>query len=468
MLNTSASPYLLQVGLLVVIACLLGLNLVLVFILLRRGDNSSLIDRFESMDKSGERIERGLREELSRSRQEASLGALQGREETSRALRAFGDSLQTSMTNIARLQKQQLETFADLLRKLTASNENRLEVLRNTIEAKLNEMRIENGQRLEQMRATVDEKLQGTLEKRLGESFKQVSERLEQVHKGLGEMQTLATGVGDLKRVLTNVKTRGTWGEIQLGALLEQILAPEQYERNVRTNPNSLEAVEFVVKLPGREEEGPGALFLPIDAKFPTAAYQRLVEAQENCDRGAAELASKELCDTIKKCAKTISDKYLNPPVTTDFGIMFLPTEGLYAEVIRMKTGTGWLVESLQRELRVIVAGPATLAALLNSLQLGFRTLAVQKGARQIERLLGAVKSEFGKFGTVLEAVKRKLDQAANTMDEAAKRSRVIEKKLGNVREISPEEARVLIGGEEARGETGNGNKGPQDPQATG
>ncbi len=463
MLYTSASGYLLQLGLLVVIAGLLGLNIALIFILLRRGDRvRSLTDRLESMDKNAEKIERGLREEISRSRQEASLAARQGREETSNALRAFGDSLQTSMTNIARLQKQQLETFADLLRKLTSSNENRLDGLRNTIETKLGEIRVENGRQLEQMRATVDEKLQGTLEKRLGESFKQVSERLEQVHKGLGEMQTLATGVGDLKRVLTNVKTRGTWGEIQLGALLEQLLAPEQYERNVRTNPNSLEAVEFVIKLPGRDEEdGRGAVLLPIDAKFPTADYQRLVEAQENCDRAAAEQAARQLCDTIKKCARTISEKYLNPPFTTDFGIMFLPTEGLYAEVIRMKTATGWLVESLQRELRVMVAGPATLAALLNSLQLGFRTLAVQKGARRIERLLGAVKSEFGKFGTVLDGVRKKLDQAANTMDEAARRSRVIEKKLGNVAEISPVEARELIGGDELSEGSSNDDRAP-------
>ena len=443
-------PGLLQLALLAVIAGLLGLNAIFILMLLRRNSDrsTSLIARFDSIDKSGERIERALRDEIARNRQEAALVARQGREETRSALKTFGDSLQTSMTNIARLQKNQLETFADSLRRLTESNENRLEGLRNAIEAKLKEIQGENGRQLEQMRATVDEKLQGTLEKRLSESFKQVSERLEQVHKGLGEMQTLATGVGDLKRVLTNVKTRGTWGEIQLGSLLEQVLAPEQYERNVRTNQNSLEAVEFAIKLPGRDDEdGRGAVWLPIDAKFPTADYQRLVEAQENCDRAAADQAAKDLCDTIKNCAKTIREKYLNPPATTDFGIMFLPAEGLYAEVIRMKTGAGWLVESLQRECRVIVAGPTTLAALLNSLQLGFRTLAVQKGARQIERLLGAVKSEFGKFGIVLEGVRRKLDQAANTMDEAAKRSRAIEKKLGNVHELPSLEARALIGG---------------------
>ncbi|MDA8305207.1 MAG: DNA recombination protein RmuC [Deltaproteobacteria bacterium] len=453
-------PGLLQLALLAVIAGLLGLNAIFILMLLRRNSDrsTSLIARFDSIDKSGERIERALRDEIARNRQEAALVARQGREETRSALKTFGDSLQTSMTNIARLQKNQLETFADSLRRLTESNENRLEGLRNAIEAKLKEIQGENGRQLEQMRATVDEKLQGTLEKRLSESFKQVSERLEQVHKGLGEMQTLATGVGDLKRVLTNVKTRGTWGEIQLGSLLEQVLAPEQYERNVRTNQNSLEAVEFAIKLPGRDDEdGRGAVWLPIDAKFPTADYQRLVEAQENCDRAAADQAAKDLCDTIKNCAKTIREKYLNPPATTDFGIMFLPAEGLYAEVIRMKTGAGWLVESLQRECRVIVAGPTTLAALLNSLQLGFRTLAVQKGARQIERLLGAVKSEFGKFGIVLEGVRRKLDQAANTMDEAAKRSRAIEKKLGNVHELPSLEARALIGGDAFKAGTEDG-----------
>ena len=409
MLVPSEGAGLLQVVLTAVIAGLLALNAIFLLILLRNNDKgfSSLLDRFEAMDKNGERIERALRDEIARNRQEASLVARQGREETANALRSF----------------------------------------ENTVEARLADIEKENGRQLDRMRATVDEKLQGTLEKRLGESFRQVSERLEQVHKGLGEMQTLATGVGDLKRVLSNVKTRGAWGEIQLGALLEQLLAPEQYDRNVRTNKDSAEAVEFAVKLPGKDDEDArGTVWLPIDAKFPTADYQRLVEARENCDRAAAEQAAKELCDTIRNCARTIGEKYLNPPATTDFAIMFLPTEGLYAETIRMKTGAIWLIESLQRDFRVIIAGPATLAALLNSLQMGFRTLAVQKGARHIERLLGAVKSEFAKFATVLEAVRKKLDQAANTMDEAARRSRAIEKKLGNVRELPPAQARALIG----------------------
>jgi DNA recombination protein RmuC len=375
-------------------------------------------------------------------REESNSGSRILKDEVSAALKNFNDSVLKGMSGMSSLQKEQMEAFAVRLARLTESNENRLEALRNAIDGKLKQIQEDNSRQLEQMRATVDEKLQGTLEKRLGESFKQVSERLEQVHKGLGEMQVLATGVGDLKRVLTNVKTRGGWGEIQLGTLLEQILAPDQFERDVRTRENSAEAVEFAIKLPGRGDgDCSEVVWLPIDAKFPMEDYQRLVEAQENCDPAAAELAGKMLSATIKNCAKTICEKYLNPPATTDFGIMFLPTEGLYAEVIRRTP----LVESLQRECRVIVAGPTTLAALLNSLQMGFRTLAIQKRSGEVWDLLGAVKTEFGKFGTTLEGVKKKLDQAANTMDDAAKRSRAIERKLRNVQELPSEEAEVLL-----------------------
>jgi DNA recombination protein RmuC len=461
----SGSAEFLQTALLsalAIIIVLLGLNVIFGLILLRKkgADFAALGPRFDSMDKGVERCERSVRDEIAKNREEATLVARQGREETGNVLKSFGDSLQTSMTNIAGLQKAQLDVFASQLsiltqtnekkldsmrgtiEQLTQSSENRLEALRNVIDGKLKQIQEDNSRRLEQMRATVDEKLQGTLEKRLGESFKQVSERLEQVHKGLGEMQALAIGVGDLKRVLTNVKTRGMWGEIQLETLLEQILTPEQYERNVQTKENSGEMVEFAVRLPGRgEKDGPEVVWLPIDAKFPIEDYQRLVDAQENGDPGAAEQAAKMLSATIKNCAKTICDKYLNPPATTDFGIMFLPTEGLYAEVIRRT----WLVESLQRECRVIVAGPTTLAALLNSLQMGFRTLAIQKRSSEVWKLLGAVKAEFGKFGTTLEGVKKKLDQAANTMDDAAKRSRAIERKLRNVEELPSEEAGGLL-----------------------
>src|SRR5208337_5005101 len=428
---------------LAIIIVLLGFIAVSILILLRRSRGRDLAFRLDSVDKGLDRCERSLRDEIAKNREEATLVARQGREETGNALKSFGDSLQTSMTNIAGLQKDQMEAFAVRLARLTESNENRLEALRNAIDGKLKQIQEDNSRQLEQMRATVDEKLQGTLEKRLGESFKQVSERLEQVHKGLGEMQTLATGVGDLKRVMTGVKTRGVWGEIQLEALLEQILTPDQFERNVQTKENSSERVEFAIKLPGRGgEDGREVVWLPIDAKFPVEDYQRLVDAQENCDLAAAEQAGKMLSATIKNCAKTICDKYLNPPTTTDFGIMFLPTEGLYAEVLR-KAG---LVDSLQRECRVTVAGPTTLVAILNSLQMGFRTLAIQKQSSEVWRILGEVKTEFGKFGNTLQGVKKKLDQAANSMDDVAKRSRAIDRKLRNVEELPSGEAQILLG----------------------
>jgi DNA recombination protein RmuC len=287
----------------------------------------------------------------------------------------------------------------------------------------------------------VDEKLQGTLEKRLGESFRQVSERLEQVHQGLGDMRNLAAGVGDLKRVLTNVKTRGGWGEVQLGMLLEDMLAPEQFSRNVRTCEASRETVEFAVRLPGQDEGGDGCMWLPIDAKFPLEDYQRLMEAQEKAAPEAVEEAVKMLETRIKSCARDICKKYLNPPVTTDFAIMFLPTEGLYAEVVKRTA----LVENIRRELHVVVAGPSTFAALLNSLQMGFRTLAIRKRSGEIWSLLGAVKTEFGKFSAILKNVKRKLDQASSTMDDAARRSHAIERKLRDIQELPAEEAKKLM-----------------------
>lgn len=405
--------------------------------------NEKRLDRMrETIEQRLQAVQQESARQLSVARDESSANSKTLREEVSNSLKNFNDSVLKGMSGMATLQKEQFEAFTVRLGRLTESNENRLEALRNAIDGKLKQIQEDNAKQLEQMRATVDEKLQGTLEKRLGESFKQVSERLEQVHKGLGEMQALATGVGDLKRVLTNVKTRGVWGEIQLGTLLEQILTSDQFERDVQTKENSGEKVEFAIKLPGRgEQDGREVVWLPIDAKFPMEDYQRLVDAQEVSDLPAAEQAGKMLSATIKNCAKTICEKYLNPPATTDFGIMFLPTEGLYAEVIRRTC----LVESLQRECRVIVAGPTTLAALLNSLQMGFRTLAIQKRSSEVWKLLGAVKTEFGKFGITLDGVKKKLDQAANTMDDAAKRSRAIERKLRNVQELPAEDAQVLL-----------------------
>lgn len=299
--------------------------------------------------------------------------------------------------------------------------------LRATLHERLTEIQADTAKKLEEMRKTVDEKLHATLELRLGESFKRVSEHLERVHRGLGEMQTLAAGVGDLKRVLTNVKIRGTWGEVQLGALIEQMLTPEQYAKNVRTVPNSNDMVEFAIKLPGKEDGSP--VWLPIDAKFPVEDYQRLMDAQDKADFEQVEQAAKALENRIKQEAKTIRDKYIEPPHTTDFGIMFLPTEGLYAEVLR-RPG---LAESIQRDYRVIVSGPTTFAAVLNSLQMGFRTLTIEKRSSEIWILLGAVKTEFGKFGDVIEATQSKLEAASKQFESVSQRTRAINRKLKNV-----------------------------------
>jgi DNA recombination protein RmuC len=298
-------------------------------------------------------------------------------------------------------------------------------------------MQQDNTHKLEQMRATVDEKLQITLEKRLGESFKQVSERLEQVYKGLGEMRTLATGVGDLKKVLTNVKTRGTWGEIRLSHILEQILTPDQYDVNVATKENSNDRVEFAIKLPGQDADKEKIVWMPIDSKFPQEDYQRLLDAQEAADKELAEKSIKNLETRIKAEGKFIKEKYLDPPHTTDFGIMFLPVEGLYAEVLR-RPG---LCDILQRDYRIVMTGPTTLAALLNSLQMGFRTLAIEKRSSEVWDLLGTVKTEFGKFGDMLAKTKKKLQEASNSIDQAEVRTRVIQRKLKKVQEVPQSES---------------------------
>jgi DNA recombination protein RmuC len=336
-------------------------------------------------------------------------------------------------------QLTQLDLFAKQLRQLTQSNEEKLDRMRETMQSQIGALQEDNSRKLEAMRATVDEKLHATLEKRLGESFQLVNERLEQVHKGLGEMQTLAAGVGDLKKVLTNVKTRGTWGEIQLGVLLEQILAPGQFDANVATKPGSAERVEYAIILPGRGEAGP--VYLPVDAKFPQEDYQRLLEAQDAADAAAAEAAARALEIRIKAEAKDIRDKYLSPPHTTDFGILFLPVEGLYAEVLR-RTG---LYETLLRDYHVTVAGPTTLAAILNSLQMGFRTLAIEKRSSEVWLLLSAVKTEFGKFGDILDKTNKKLQEASNVMDDAARKSRTIERKLKGVQSLPEENAAKLL-----------------------
>jgi DNA recombination protein RmuC len=348
-----------------------------------------------------------------------------GREEQSASLKRFGDTLNQTLAA------------------LTESNAQRMAEVRATLEAKIKDLQTDNGARLEEMRKTVDEKLHATLEQRLGESFKLVSDRLEKVHQGLGEMQQLAIGVGDLKRVLTNVKTRGTWGEVQLEMLLEQLLTPDQYGKNVETVPATGERVEFAVKLPG-QEEGQNPVWLPIDAKFPKEQYERLAEAAERADADGVLLAGRELERAVRVEAKSIAEKYLSPPLTTDFAILFLPTEGLYAEVMR-RPG---LADELQRSCRVCIAGPSTLSALLNSLQMGFRTLALEKRSSEVWQVLGAVKTEFGKFGDVLAATKSTLERAAKNIEQAETRTRQMTRKLKSVEALPSDAAQLLLGTE--------------------
>ena len=345
-------------------------------------------------------------------------------------------ALISQLAAIASVQNNQLDAFSRQLTEMVAANERRFEDLRKAVEGRLEAIRNDNAAQLERMRVTVDEKLHATLEQRLGESFKLVSDRLEAVHKGLGEMQTLAAGVGDLKKVLSNVKNRGVLGEVQLAALLEQVLAREQYDTNVATRPGSRERVEFAIKLPGAGGEG-SVVWLPIDAKFPLEDYERLQQAQDAADPLAVEAAAKALEGRIKLEAKSIAEKYVEPPATTDFALLYLPLEGLYAEVLR-RPG---LLDTLQREFRVTLCGPTTLTALLNSLQMGFRTLAIEKRSSEVWMVLGSVKAEFGKFAEVLASTKRQLQTVANSIDQAEVRTRQIERRLRDVEVLPGQEA---------------------------
>ncbi|MBR7778963.1 DNA recombination protein RmuC [Undibacterium rugosum] len=424
--------------------------------------------------QSQERTERSLREQLQST-------ALAGRQEMGSNLARLQQALVQQLAQGAGLQKGQLDSFAQQLEQLrqtlllqsqcgreeqtaslkqmadtlsqridqlTESNAQRMQEIRSTLEQKIQQLQAENSGKLEEMRKTVDEKLHATLEQRLGESFKLVSDRLEKVHQGLGEMQQLAIGVGDLKRVLTNVKTRGTWGEVQLEMVLEQMLTPDQYAKNVETVPGTGERVEFAVKLPGKEE-GRAPVWMPIDAKFPKEQYERLLDAAERADAEGVALAGKELERSIRNEAKTIAEKYVSPPLTTDFAILFLPTEGLYAEVMR-RPG---LADDLQRSFRVSVAGPSTLSALLNSLQMGFRTLILEKRSSEVWQVLGAVKTEFGKFGEVLAATKSTLERAAKNIDQAEVRTRQMTRKLKQVEQMPELQAQMLIDSASGSGE---------------
>ena len=456
-MNTSNIDSALVIWLLIVLA---ALNLiVMLWLALHRADRNATAAAVQgktellgAMSTSSERLERELRREIT----ESSRG---GRQELTQSFGAFqqavvlqsGEAFRTQNTQIdaltvqssqqlAALQKTLADTLTTQLQGLSESNARRMNEVRETLEKQLAQLQTTNAAKLDEMRATVDEKLQTTLQARLGESFKQVADRLEQVHKGLGEMQTLAQGVGDLKHLLTNVKTRGIFGEAQLAGLLEQVFTVDQYGAQVATKPDSKNVVDFAIKLPGKAHDG-APLWLPIDAKFPNEDYERLLDAQANADVLGAEVAGKALELRIRVEAKSISEKYIEPPYTTDFAILFLPTEGLYAEVLR-RPG---LMESLQRDHRITLAGPTTLLAMLSSLQMGFRTLALEKRSSEVWQVLGAVKTEFGKFGDVLSRVKTQAQTVVNTLDQAQTRSNVMHRALRNVEALTDEQAVKLL-----------------------
>lgn len=418
---------------------------VLVLVLLNTGVLLWLTQRGPA-DNSG--LERALRQEMTESARAARQELSQNLATFQRTLTAQGaEATRTQNSQIdafgqqlALLQKTLADTLALQLGSVSESNARRMAEIRQTLETQLAQLQTTNAAKLDEMRATVDEKLQATLQTRLGESFKQVAERLEQVHKGLGEMQTLAQGVGDLKHLLSNVKTRGMFGEAQLEALLEQVFVPDQYAAQVATIPGSKNVVDFAIRLPGRADDG-APLWLPIDAKFPNEDYERLLDAQGRADPLAAEAAAKALEARIRLEARSMNEKYVEPPHTTDFAILFLPTEGLYAEVLR-RPG---LMESLQRDHRVTLAGPTTLLAILSSLQMGFRTLALEKRSSEVWQVLGAVKNEFGKFGDVLAKVKSQTETVLKTLDNAQVRSRAMDRALKKVESLPDSQAQTLI-----------------------
>ena len=382
-------------------------------------------------------------EELTAIRRDSQASSEMLRDRVASSLSEAADTQNRNFAEVATFQEQQWNGFRVQVEALRSTVESKFENLRNTVDHRLREIQDDSASKLDQMRQTVDEKLHSTLEARLGESFRQVSDRLEQVYKGLGEMQVLATGVGDLKRVLSNVRARGTWGEVQLATLLEQVLAPDQYAENMATSDTGGERVEFAVRLPGRSGSGDAPVWLPIDSKFPLEDYQALLDAAERTDAAALDEAARRLEARVKACAKDVSAKYLNPPRTTDFAIMFLPNEGLYAEVLR-RTG---LADLVQQQYRVVIAGPTTLWAILTSLQMGFRTVAIERRSSEVWALLGAVKTEFAKFGTVLDGIQKNLHHAATKIDEARKGTRSIQRKLTEVQELPAADAAVVLEG---------------------
>ena len=381
-----------------------------------------------------------VRAEFCLSRNESAQDSQRLREEVAKAQRAATVTVLKIVSQAGKVQQEGLAGLEEKVKAINEANEIRFEKLREAVDAQLRLLQDNNEKKLEQMRQTVDEKLQSTLEKRLGESFKLVSERLEAVQRGLGDMQSLANGVGDLKRMLTNVKARGTWGEFQLGDILGQILTPDQFAKNVQPKADSGEIVEYAVRLPGSGDSS--SIWLPIDSKFPQEDYQRLLDGAEIADAVMVEKSTAALVRSIHSSAKDIADKYVDPPQTTDFAIMFLPTEGLYSEVLRQPG----MVERLQQQYRVVVAGPTTLAAILNSLRMGFRTLAIEKRSSEVWTVLSAVKTEFGKFEEVLSRVKKQLDTASSTIEMTGVRTRAMERKLKSVEDLPPADSARLLG----------------------
>ena len=404
----------------IIISMLILINIALTILVISRARGS----------KPG--AEGSLQNEFRNVREENATAAKQLREEISGSQSKNTETLTVVLTNLGEAQSERLADVRKEVRNLSERNETRIEKLTEQVGDQLGTLRRSNEERLEKMRETVDEKLQGTLEKRLGESFKLVSERLEAVQRGLGEMQELATGVGDLKNVLTNVKTRGTWGEIQLGTLLEQVLTPSQFARNVKPNPRSSAIVEFAIRLPGPDSDSGSEVLLPIDAKFPQEDYNRLTDASTRGDGDAVQSAVSALMRSVEAFAKDIHTKYVCPPFTTDFAILYLPTEGLYAEIVRSPE----LLDRLQRNYRIVVAGPTTLTAILNSLQMGFRTLAIEKRSGEVWKVLAAVKMEFGKFGGVLDKVKRQVSSVSNSLEQTDVRRRQMDRALRKVEEL--------------------------------
>lgn len=427
----------------IILVAIIIVAILQILLLLKKSGKFNTDDILSPMSQSFERIERFTSNELGKNREESSQQSRFNREELGGTVKAelltYAQTMRESLKQISDEQTKHLNAFVEQINSLNRSQTQQAELLRNKIEEKLINLQKDNSEQLEKMRQTVDEKLQGTLEKRLSESFKLISERLESVHKGLGEMQVLASGVGDLKKVLTNVKTRGTWGEVQLGAMLEQVLTIDQYEANVSTKGNA-ERVEYAVKIPSKNSDQE-IVWLPIDAKFPMESYSRLIEAQDNADAVGVESALKELELRIKQSANDISRKYISPPSTTDFAILYLPTEGLFAEVTKRSN----LVDMVQRDYRVVFAGPTTLWSILNSLQMGFRTLAIEKRSSEVWNTLAAVKTEWFKYGEALDKVKKKLEEASNSIDQAQVRTRAVGRKLKEVQELPSSQADNIL-----------------------